>query len=79
MTRDAAALVRHREGAAPAEAAERPGRYDAERRPRANRLMAASSRQSRLTTRTGPAAWLRDTLLRATPPAARQLAAIWLA
>ncbi|WP_030453623.1 FAD-dependent oxidoreductase [Herbidospora cretacea] len=78
---DAAALVRHLEGAAPAEAAERLGRYDAERRPRANRLMAASSRQSRLTTRTGPIAWVRDTLLRATPPslAARQLAAIWLA
>ncbi|NAS20328.1 NAD(P)-binding protein [Herbidospora sp. NEAU-GS84] len=78
---DAAALVRHLESATPAEAAERLGRYDAERRPRANRLMAASSRQSRLTTRTGPAAWLRDTLLRATPPslAARQLASIWLA
>ncbi|TKK84259.1 FAD-dependent monooxygenase [Herbidospora galbida] len=77
---DAAALVRHLTGAAPGEAAERLARYDAQRRPRANRLMAASSRQSRLTTRTGPAAWLRDALLRATPPAlaARQLAAIWL-
>ncbi len=62
------------------EAAERLRRYDAERRPRANRLMLASSRQSRLTTRTGPGAWLRDAMLRATPPAlaARQLAAIWL-
>nr|WP_062332323.1 NAD(P)/FAD-dependent oxidoreductase [Herbidospora sakaeratensis] len=77
---DAAAVVRHLDGAAPGEAAGRLARYDAERRPRANRLMAASSRQSRLTTRTGPAAWVRDVLLRATPPAlaARQLAAIWL-
>ncbi|WP_066370412.1 FAD-dependent monooxygenase [Herbidospora mongoliensis] len=78
---DAAALVRHLKDAEPADAAERLSRYDAERRPRANKLMLASARQSRLTTQTGPGAWLRDTLLRATPPslAARQLAAIWLA
>ncbi|WP_062436345.1 FAD-dependent oxidoreductase [Herbidospora daliensis] len=77
---DAAAVVGHLDGAGPGEAAERLARYDAERRPRANRLMTASSRQSRLTTKTGPAAWLRDALLRATPPAlaARRLAAIWL-
>lgn len=77
---DAAALVRHLKDAGPEDAAERLRRYDADRRPRANRIMLASSRQSRLTTLTGPGAWLRDAMLRATPPAlaARRLAAIWL-
>ncbi|WP_459800040.1 FAD-dependent monooxygenase [Herbidospora sp. RD11066] len=78
---DAAALVRHLNGAGPGDAADRLRRYDAERRPRANKLMAASARQSRVTTRTGAGAWVRDAFLRATPPAlaARQLASIWLA
>jgi 2-polyprenyl-6-methoxyphenol hydroxylase-like FAD-dependent oxidoreductase len=59
--------------------AERLLRYDAQRRPRANRLMRAAERQSRLTSQTGAAAWARDTLLRAIPArlATRQLAAIW--
>ncbi|MBB2747697.1 UNVERIFIED_ORG: 2-polyprenyl-6-methoxyphenol hydroxylase-like FAD-dependent oxidoreductase [Microbispora rosea subsp. rosea] len=80
---DAAALcrhlARHLAGAEPADVARRLLRYDAERRPRANRMMLAASRQSRLTSRTGVAAWLRDTLLRAVPSrlAARQLAALW--
>ncbi|MEU4540848.1 NAD(P)/FAD-dependent oxidoreductase [Streptosporangium sp. NPDC023825] len=76
---DAAALARHLSGARPAEVAERLLHYDALRRPRANRLMRAAERQSRLTSRTGAAAWARDTLLRAIPArlAARQLAAIW--
>ena len=76
---DAAALTRHLTGAGPGDAAARLARYDAERRPRANRLMLASSRQSRLMTRTGPAAWLRDALLRAVPSrlATRRLAAMW--
>ncbi|MEV6864817.1 FAD-dependent monooxygenase [Streptosporangium subroseum] len=76
---DAAALARHLLGAGPAEVAERLLRYDAQRRPRANRLMRAAERQSRLTSQTGAAAWARDTLLRAIPArlATRQLAAIW--
>ncbi|MFI6292739.1 FAD-dependent monooxygenase [Nonomuraea sp. NPDC050790] len=76
---DAAALARHLTGAAPADVPSRLLRYDAERRPRANRLMLASDRQSRLTSQTGAKAWLRDTLLRAVPPrlAARGLAGIW--
>ncbi|MFI6735843.1 FAD-dependent oxidoreductase [Nonomuraea sp. NPDC050451] len=76
---DAAALCRHLTGAEPADAAERVLRYDAERRPSANRMMRAASRQSRLTSQTGLAAWLRDTLLRAIPSrlATRQLAALW--
>ncbi|MFG6196097.1 FAD-dependent oxidoreductase [Nonomuraea sp. JJY05] len=76
---DAAALSRHLTGAAPADVAERLLRYDAERRPSANRMMRAASRQSRLTSQTGLAAWLRDTLLRAVPSrlATRQLAALW--
>ncbi|PSK83585.1 2-polyprenyl-6-methoxyphenol hydroxylase-like FAD-dependent oxidoreductase [Murinocardiopsis flavida] len=76
---DAAALSRHMAGAEPAAAAERLRRYDAERRPRANRMIAASARQGRLTALTGGTAWLRDTLLRAVPArfAARRLAAIW--
>jgi 2-polyprenyl-6-methoxyphenol hydroxylase-like FAD-dependent oxidoreductase len=78
---DAAAVTRHLADAQPADVVQRLGRYDAERRPRANRLLRASSRQSRLTSQTGATAWLRDALLRAIPPrlATRQLAAIWRA
>ncbi len=76
---DAAALTRHLTGAGPADVAERLLRYDAERRPRANRIMRAASRQSRLTSQTGVAAWARDLLLRAVPArlATRRLAALW--
>ncbi len=76
---DAAALCRHLSGDGPADVAQRLLRYDAERRPRANRMMLAASRQSRLTSQTGVAAWLRDTVLRAVPSrlATRQLAALW--
>ncbi|TQS24782.1 NAD(P)/FAD-dependent oxidoreductase [Microbispora sp. KK1-11] len=76
---DAAALTRHLADAEPADVAQRLLRYDAARRPRANRMMLAASRQSWLTSRTGVAAWLRDTLLRAVPSrlATRQLAALW--
>ncbi len=76
---DAAALTHHLTGAEPADAAERLRRYDAERRPAANRIMRAASRQSRLTSRTGIPARLRDTFLRAVPSrlATRQLAALW--
>jgi 2-polyprenyl-6-methoxyphenol hydroxylase-like FAD-dependent oxidoreductase len=53
-------------------------RYDAERRPTANRIMRAASRQSPLTSRTGVTAWARDMLLRAIPSrlATRRLAAL---
>ncbi|WP_204046488.1 FAD-dependent monooxygenase, partial [Acrocarpospora phusangensis] len=64
---DAAALTRHLTDAEPADVTDRLLRYNAERRPRTTRLMLASSRQSRLTSQTGPTAWLRDTLLRAIP------------
>ncbi|WP_303639306.1 FAD-dependent oxidoreductase [Actinomadura madurae] len=64
---DAAAITRHLDGAGPSMVAERLRRYDAERRPRANRLMRQSSRQSRLTSKTGATAWLRDAALRAIP------------
>ncbi len=76
---DAAALTRHLTGADPADVAERLLRYDAERRPSANRIMRAASRQSRLTSRTGVTAWARDLLLRAIPTrlATRRLAALW--
>ncbi|MBN6053793.1 FAD-dependent monooxygenase, partial [Nonomuraea sp. RK-328] len=76
---DAAALTRHLSGAEPADVARRLLRYDAERRPRADRMMLAAARQSRLTSRTGIAAWLRDMALRAVPSrlATRQLAALW--
>ncbi|MFC5181253.1 FAD-dependent monooxygenase [Actinomadura harenae] len=78
---DAAALTRHLTGAEPGDVAERLLRYDADRRPSANRFMRAASRQSRLTSQTGVTAWLRDSLLRAVPSrlATRQLAALWLA
>lgn len=76
---DAASLTRHLAAAEPAHVAERLLRYDAQRRPRANRMMRAAERQSRLTSRTGAAAWVRDSLLRAIPArlATRQLASIW--
>lgn len=76
---DAAALTRHLSEADAADVPERLLRYDAERRPRTSRLMAAASRQSRMTSQTGAVAWLRDTLLRATPPrlATKLLAATW--
>ncbi|MEV1243172.1 FAD-dependent monooxygenase [Nonomuraea sp. NPDC049750] len=76
---DAAALTRHLTGAEPVDVAQRLLRYDAERRPRANGIMRGASRQSRLTSQTGAAAWLRDMLLRAVPSrmATRQLAALW--
>lgn len=76
---DAAALVRHLTDAEPADVAQRLLRYDAERRPIANRMMRAALRQSRLTSQTGVAAWLRDALLRAIPSrlATRQLASLW--
>ncbi|MBB4932540.1 2-polyprenyl-6-methoxyphenol hydroxylase-like FAD-dependent oxidoreductase [Lipingzhangella halophila] len=76
---DAVAMTRHLADAEPADAAQRLLRYDADRRPRANRLLRASSRQSRLTSQTGAAAWLRDAALRAVPRrfATRQLATIW--
>ncbi|WP_033330370.1 FAD-dependent monooxygenase [Actinomadura welshii] len=78
---DAAAITRHLDGAGPSMVAERLRRYDAERRPRANRLMRQSSRQSRLTSKTGATAWLRDAALRAIPSrlATRRLAALWQA
>ncbi|MEV4060800.1 FAD-dependent oxidoreductase [Nonomuraea dietziae] len=76
---DAAALTRHLTGAAPADVVQRLLRYDAERRPSANRMMRAASRQSRLTSQTGLTAWLRDASLRAVPTglATRRLAALW--
>ncbi|WP_327092580.1 FAD-dependent monooxygenase [Nonomuraea sp. NBC_01738] len=76
---DAAAITRHLSGATSSEAGQRLLGYDAERRPRTTRMMRASSRQSRLTTQTGPAAWVRDMLLRMVPAklATRRLATIW--
>ncbi|MFI6600945.1 FAD-dependent monooxygenase [Nonomuraea sp. NPDC050536] len=76
---DAAVLTRHLSGAEPADAVERLLRYDAERRPRANRMMLGAARQSRLTSRTGISAWLRDLSLRAVPSrlATRQMATLW--
>ncbi|MDI6101661.1 hypothetical protein QLQ12_23855 [Actinoplanes sp. NEAU-A12] len=76
---DAAALTRHLTGAGPADVPLLLRRYDAERRPRTSRLMTASARQSRMTSQTGVAAWLRDTALRAIPSclATRLLAATW--
>ncbi|MEU4700816.1 FAD-dependent oxidoreductase [Nonomuraea dietziae] len=76
---DAAALTRHLTGAGPADVVQRLLSYDAERRPSANRMMRAASRQSRLTSQTGLTAWLRDASLRAVPTglATRRLAALW--
>ncbi|MGK5555866.1 FAD-dependent monooxygenase [Actinomadura kijaniata] len=78
---DAAALARHLTDANPANVAQRLLDYDAERRPRTNRIMRAASRQSRMTSQTGVAGWFRDALLRAIPSrlATRQLAALWQA
>ena len=64
---DAASLTRHLTGAGPGDAAERLRRYDAERRPRANRLMRQARQVSRLNSQTGGIAWLRDALMRAVP------------
>ncbi|MEU6743976.1 FAD-dependent oxidoreductase [Streptosporangium sandarakinum] len=76
---DAAALTRHLTGGEPDDVTRRLLRYDAERRPGANRIMRGAHRQSRLTSQTGVTAWLRDMLLRAVPSrlATRQLAALW--
>ena len=76
---DAAVLTRHLTGAAPGDVPDRLRRYDAERRPRANRMIGQALRQSRVMTRTGAPAWLRDTALRAVPGglATRILATIW--
>lgn len=76
---DAASVTRHLADAEPADVALRLLGYDAERRPTANRIMRAASRQSRLTSQTGMAAWLRDVALRAIPSrlATKQLAALW--
>ncbi|MFI9560334.1 FAD-dependent monooxygenase [Nonomuraea endophytica] len=78
---DAAAVTRHLTGAEPGEVVQRLLRYDAERRPRANRILLTAARQSRLTSLTGTPAWVRDALLRLVPKrlATRQLAALWLA
>ncbi|GAA4585948.1 FAD-dependent monooxygenase [Planotetraspora phitsanulokensis] len=78
---DAAAVTRHLADAEPADVEQRLLRYDAERRPRTDRLMLASSRQSWLMSRTGATAWLRDAMLRATPRrlAMRRLASMWYA
>jgi 2-polyprenyl-6-methoxyphenol hydroxylase-like FAD-dependent oxidoreductase len=76
---DAAALARNLAGAGQDDAAGRLRRYDAERRPRANRMLAQAVRMSRLTSQTGALAWLRDALLRAVPAslAVRQLAGVY--
>ncbi|MEV4894410.1 NAD(P)/FAD-dependent oxidoreductase [Nonomuraea sp. NPDC055795] len=76
---DAAAVTRHLTGAEPGEVVQRLRRYDAERRPRANRILLAAARQSRLTSLTGAPAWVRDAMLRLAPKrlATRQLAALW--
>ncbi|MFD1541927.1 FAD-dependent monooxygenase [Nonomuraea guangzhouensis] len=78
---DAAALCRHLTSTEPTDVVRQFLRYDAERRPSANRMMRAAFRQSRLTSQTGVAAWLRDMVLRAIPSrlATRQLAALWRA
>jgi 2-polyprenyl-6-methoxyphenol hydroxylase-like FAD-dependent oxidoreductase len=76
---DAAALARHLAGAGRDDAAELLRRYDSERRPRANRILAQALRMSRLTSQTGGLAGLRDALLRAMPAwiAVRQLASVY--
>ncbi|GII96141.1 FAD-dependent oxidoreductase [Sinosporangium siamense] len=78
---DAASVTRHLAGAGPADVVRRLRGYDAERRPRANRVMEAASRQGWLTSRTGAGAWLRDAMLRAIPTrvATRALASMWKA
>jgi 2-polyprenyl-6-methoxyphenol hydroxylase-like FAD-dependent oxidoreductase len=76
---DAAALARHLDGADPADVPERLRRYDAQRRPPANRLLRQAQRMSRLTAQTGTRGWLRDVALRAVPSrlAARQAASAY--
>lgn len=76
---DAAALARHLDGAGPADVLERLRRYDAQRRPPANRLLGRAQRMSRLTAQTGARGWLRDVALRAVPSrlAARQAASAY--
>jgi 2-polyprenyl-6-methoxyphenol hydroxylase-like FAD-dependent oxidoreductase len=76
---DAAALARHLDGAGPEDAAERLHRYDAQRRPRANRVLRQARSMSRLTSQTGARAWLRDALMRAAPKrlAVRQAASVY--
>lgn len=76
---DAAALTRHLAGANSEDVAERLRRYDAQRRPRANKLLRQAQWVSRLTSQTGARGWLRDTLLRATPSrlAVRQVASAY--
>jgi 2-polyprenyl-6-methoxyphenol hydroxylase-like FAD-dependent oxidoreductase len=64
---DAAALARCLSGAGTEDVAERLRRYDAQRRPRASKLLRQAQRMSRMTSQTGATAWLRDALLRAAP------------
>lgn len=64
---DAAALARCLTGAEADQVAQRLGDYDARRRPRANRMLRDSARMSRLISRTGLLAHLRDAALRAIP------------
>jgi len=64
---DAAALSKYLAGADPGEVVERLRRYDAERRPRANRLLRQAVQMSRFTSQTGAIAWLRDALIRTVP------------
>ncbi len=64
---DAAALSRHLAGAGPGDVVERFRRYDADRRPRANRMLRLAVRMSRFTSQTGGIAWLRDALIRGVP------------
>lgn len=64
---DAAALARWLSGADTEDVAERLRRYDAQRRPRANKLLRQAQRMSRMTSQTGATAWLRDALLHAVP------------
>jgi 2-polyprenyl-6-methoxyphenol hydroxylase-like FAD-dependent oxidoreductase len=64
---DAVALVRNLADADPRDVAGRLRRYDAQRRPRANKLLRQAQWASRMTSLAGTGAWLRDALLRATP------------
>jgi 2-polyprenyl-6-methoxyphenol hydroxylase-like FAD-dependent oxidoreductase len=64
---DAASLSGQLAGAGPGDAAERLRRYDAERRPYANRLLRQARQVSRLNSQTGGIGWLRDALMRAVP------------
>jgi 2-polyprenyl-6-methoxyphenol hydroxylase-like FAD-dependent oxidoreductase len=64
---DAAALSRHLTDAGPDEVVHRFRRYDADRRPRANRLLRQACQVSRFNSQTGGIAWIRDALIRAMP------------